>query len=87
MLKQLKSLLTPWPIIAAVLLITAFVVAIQRYIYGLGAMGQAGVTRALEIIHMELDKTMALCGRRKVTELNRENLLIPEDFRGRFEKP
>ncbi len=59
----------------------------RAYIYGLGAMGQAGVTRALEIIHMELDKTMALCGRRKATELSRENLLIPEDFRGRFEKP
>lgn len=59
----------------------------RAYIYGLGAMGQAGVTKALEIIHMELDKTMALCGRRTVNELNRENLLIPEDFRGRFEKP
>ncbi|MGE4612360.1 MAG: alpha-hydroxy acid oxidase [Paracoccaceae bacterium] len=59
----------------------------RAYIYGLGAMGQAGVTKALEVIHMELDKTMALCGRRKVKELNRENLLIPEDFRGRFEKP
>lgn len=59
----------------------------RAYIFGLGAMGQAGVTKALEIIHMELDKTMALCGRRKVAELDRENLLIPEDFRGKFEKP
>ncbi|MBU1708348.1 Ni/Fe-hydrogenase cytochrome b subunit [bacterium] len=38
MIKQLKSLLTPWPIIAAVLLVTAFVVAIQRYIHGIGAV-------------------------------------------------
>ncbi len=38
MIKQLKSLLTPWPIIAAVLLVTAFVVAIQRYMYGIGAV-------------------------------------------------
>jgi len=59
----------------------------RAYIYGLGAMGEAGVTKALEIIHMELDKTMALCGRRNVNDLNRENLLIPEDFRGKFEKP
>lgn len=59
----------------------------RAYIYGLGAMGQEGVTKALEVIHMELDKTMALCGRQKVNDLNRENLLIPEDFRGRFEKP
>ncbi len=59
----------------------------RAYIYGLGAMGQAGVTKALEIIHTELDKTMALCGRQNVGQLNRENLLIPEDFRGKFEKP
>lgn len=59
----------------------------RAYIYGLGAMGQAGVTKALEIIHKELDMTMALCGRRNVRQLSRENLLIPEDFRGRFEKP
>ncbi len=38
MIKQLKSLLKPWPIIAAILLITSFVVAIQRYTYGLGAV-------------------------------------------------
>ncbi|MEE9454442.1 MAG: alpha-hydroxy acid oxidase [Paracoccaceae bacterium] len=59
----------------------------RAYIYGLGAMGEAGVTRALEIIHKELDTTMALVGRQKVNELTRENLLIPHDFRGRFEKP
>ncbi len=58
----------------------------RAYIYGLGAMGQEGVTKALEVIHKELDTTMAFCGRQKVTELNRENLLVPEDFRGRFER-
>ncbi len=57
----------------------------RAYIYGLGAMGEAGVTKALEVIHKELDTTMAFCGRQKVGELNRENLLVPEDFRGRFE--
>ena len=30
--------------------------------YGLGAMGEAGVTKALEIIHKELDITMVFCG-------------------------
>ncbi len=54
-------------------------------IYGLGAMGQAGVTSALEVIHKELDTTMALCGRRNVADLTRENLLIPADFRGIWE--
>ncbi|MFC3568895.1 alpha-hydroxy acid oxidase [Paracoccus simplex] len=52
----------------------------RAYIYGLGAMGEAGVTRALEIIRNELDVTMALCGERDVTALGRQNLLIPPDF-------
>ncbi len=34
----------------------------RPYLYGLGALGQAGVTRALEIIARELDLTMAFCG-------------------------
>jgi L-lactate dehydrogenase (cytochrome) len=52
----------------------------RSYIYGLGAMGEAGVTKALEILQKELDITMALCGERKVTSLRRENLLIPNGF-------
>ena len=39
----------------------------RAYIYGLGAMGQAGVTMSLDIIRKELDMTMALCGLRDVT--------------------
>ena len=34
----------------------------RSFLYGLGAAGQAGVTRALELIHKELDTTMAFCG-------------------------
>ncbi len=52
----------------------------RPYIYGLGAMGQAGVTRALEVIAKELDTTLALCGERDVANLRRENLLIPNGF-------
>ena len=52
----------------------------RAFIYGLGAMGEAGVTKALEIIHKELDVTMALCGERSVHDLGRHNLLIPKDF-------
>ena len=52
----------------------------RSYIYGLGAMGEAGVTKALEVIRKELDITMALCGERDVKELGRQNLLIPKDF-------
>jgi len=43
----------------------------KSYAYGLGAMGEAGVTRALEIIQKELDVTMALCGVRDVRDVNR----------------
>ncbi len=35
----------------------------RAFLYGLGAMGQEGVTKALQIIHKELDLTMAFCGR------------------------
>lgn len=54
----------------------------RAYIYGLGAMGQAGVSKALEVIHRELDISMALCGRRSVAGLDRDVLLIPKDFAG-----
>jgi L-lactate dehydrogenase (cytochrome) len=54
----------------------------RAFVNGLGAMGEAGVTKALEIIHKELDVTMALCGERDVANLGRHNLLIPRDFAG-----
>jgi L-lactate dehydrogenase (cytochrome) len=40
----------------------------KAFAWGLGAMGEAGVTRALEILHKELDVTMALCGIRDVKD-------------------
>jgi L-lactate dehydrogenase (cytochrome) len=49
----------------------------RSYIYGLGAAGQAGVTRALEILRGELDITMALCGETDITKVGRHNLLMP----------
>ncbi len=57
----------------------------RAYIYGLGAMGQKGVRTSLEVIQKELDTTMALCGERKVSDLGRHNLLVPEDFGGRWQ--
>ena len=57
----------------------------RAYIYGLGAMGQKGVAKALEIIHKELDTTMALCGEKSVQNLGRHNLLVPENFEGRWQ--
>jgi L-lactate dehydrogenase (cytochrome) len=56
----------------------------RAFVYGLGAMGQAGVAKALEIIRRELDMTMALCGERDVRALGRHNLLLPADFATRW---
>lgn len=57
----------------------------RAFVYGLGAMGQKGVTTALEVIQKELDTTMALCGEKNVDALGSHNLLVPEDFGGRWQ--
>ena len=54
----------------------------RAYIHGLGAMGEAGVTTALEVLRKELDTTLALCGERDVADLGAHNLLVPRDFEG-----
>lgn len=46
----------------------------RAYIYGLGAGGQAGVARAIEILRNELDATMALTGIRSISEIDRRVL-------------
>ena len=43
----------------------------RSYIYGLGAGGEAGVARAIEILGKELDVTMALCGVKNVRDIDR----------------
>ena len=47
----------------------------RSFLYGLGAFGQAGVTRALEIIQKELDVTMAFCGRTQIDQVDQSILL------------
>ena len=47
----------------------------RAYIYGLGAMGEAGVAKSLEIIRKELDTTMALCGRTDINTIDKSILL------------
>ena len=47
----------------------------RAYLYGLGAGGRQGVTKVLDILHKELDLTMALCGRSKLSEVD-ESILI-----------
>jgi L-lactate dehydrogenase (cytochrome) len=46
----------------------------RPFLYGLGAGGRDGVTRALEILKRELDITMALCGRRDIRTIGPEIL-------------
>ncbi|MCW5662254.1 MAG: alpha-hydroxy-acid oxidizing protein [Piscinibacter sp.] len=48
----------------------------RAMVYGLGAMGEAGVTKALQIIHKELDVTMAFCGHTQLTQVTRD-ILVP----------
>ena len=51
----------------------------RAFLDGLGAMGEAGVTKAIEIIHKEFDLTMAFCGRTKVADVDR-SILLPGTF-------
>ena len=46
----------------------------RAFLYGLGALGEAGVTRCLEIIRNELDVTMAMCGRTDIRDVNQSIL-------------
>jgi L-lactate dehydrogenase (cytochrome) len=48
----------------------------RAMVYGLGAMGEAGVTKALQVIHKELDVTMAFCGHTKLTDVD-SRILVP----------
>ncbi len=65
----------------------------RAFLYGLGAMGEAGVTKALEIIHKELDVTMAFCGKNRAVAgqdranervLGRDNLILSDELRREF---
>ena len=51
----------------------------RAFLYGLGAMGGAGVTKAFELIHRELDLTMAFCGRTNITQVDK-SILLPSTF-------
>jgi L-lactate dehydrogenase (cytochrome) len=53
----------------------------RAFVYGLGAMGEAGVAKALEIIKKELDTTMGFCGRTDIRDVDTGILLDPRIFR------
>jgi L-lactate dehydrogenase (cytochrome) len=51
----------------------------RAMLYGLGAGGEAGVSKALQIIHKELDTTLALCGRTRINQVD-SSILLPGTF-------
>jgi L-lactate dehydrogenase (cytochrome) len=51
----------------------------RAFLYGLGAMGEAGVTLALEILRKELDITMGFCGLRDIKKVDR-SILVPGTY-------
>ena len=51
----------------------------RAMLYGLGAMGEQGVTLALQIIQKELDLTMAFCGRTQIDQVD-SSILLPGTF-------
>ncbi|MCP5327626.1 MAG: alpha-hydroxy-acid oxidizing protein [Sinobacteraceae bacterium] len=51
----------------------------RAMVYGLGALGEAGVARALQIIHHELDVTMAFCGHTDIRNVDR-SILLPGTY-------
>ena len=51
----------------------------RAFLYGLGAMGGPGVTKVLEILHKELDLTMAFCGRTDVEKVDK-SILLPGTY-------
>ncbi len=51
----------------------------RAMVYGLGAFGEAGVTRALQIIHKELDVSMAFCGHTDIQTVD-QSILVPGTY-------
>ena len=51
----------------------------RAMLHGLGAMGEAGVSKALEIIHKELDLTMAFCGKTDINAVD-QGILLPGTY-------
>lgn len=52
----------------------------RAFLFGLGAYGQAGVYRALELLQKELDVSMAFCGHTDINQVDKDILIVPEGF-------
>ena len=51
----------------------------RAMVYGLGAFGEAGVTKALQILHKELDISMAFCGHTNIQTVD-SKILVPGTY-------
>ena len=52
----------------------------RAYLWGLGANGQTGVENVLDLLRMGLDSALIGTGKSSISELSRNDLIIPEDF-------
>jgi L-lactate dehydrogenase (cytochrome) len=56
----------------------------RSYVYGLGAQGKKGVTKALELIAKELDHNVGFVGQSTIHTLSKDNLLLNNDFLNKY---
>ena len=73
----------PADIVKALCLGARAVLIGRAYAYGLAAAGQPGVTRALEILRADVERTVRLLGCASVAELDRSYVEVPRDWRTR----
>jgi L-lactate dehydrogenase (cytochrome) len=52
----------------------------RAYAYGLAAAGEAGVSRAIEILRADLERTLRLLGVNSVAELDASYVNVPKDW-------
>ena len=63
------------------LALVADVIAIGRAtLYGVAAAGEAGATRALEILEAEIQRTMAVMGLGRISDISRDHIRLPADL-------
>jgi isopentenyl diphosphate isomerase/L-lactate dehydrogenase-like FMN-dependent dehydrogenase len=67
-------------IVKAICLGARAVLVGRAYAYGLGAAGQAGVARAIEILRADVERTLVLLGCKSVAELNASLVNVPRDW-------
>ena len=69
-------------IVKALCLGAAWCLCGRAYAYGMAAAGEAGVTRAIEILRADLDRTLRLLGCRSVADLDRSYVNVPKSWEG-----